>query len=174
LGIEFLPGVSLEGCSDGAAALTDGRRLNGALAVWTAGVHAGAHIRAMEAPKERQDRLCVDETLRVGGRCYAAGDCAGAKRGGQLLRLSVQFSISQGHHAAGNILREIDGRRPVAFRPVDLGYVVPMANFRGCGRILGMRSFGRLPSVMHYLMSAARSWGLDNRAGVAASVLAFR
>ncbi len=174
LGIEFRPGVSLEERSERGALLTDGDRLDGALAVWTAGVHAGGHIRAMDAPKERQDRLAVDETLRVAERCYAAGDCAGAKRDGALLRLSVQFSISQGHHAAGNILREIDGRAPRAFRPVDLGYVVPMANFRGCGRILGVRSFGRLPSVMHYAMSAARSWGLDNRLGVAASVLAFR
>ena len=60
------------------------------------------------------------------------------------------------------------------YRPVDLGYVVPMAGGRSCGRILGSGSFGRLPTFLHYFMSVVRSDGPANRAGVLSDLLADR
>jgi hypothetical protein len=50
-------------------------------------------------------------------------------------------------------------------------YVVPLANMRGCGRIMGIRAGGVVPSLLHYLLSVTFSVGGRNRAELAAGIL---
>lgn len=166
---------TVETIDAGRVTLRSGQTLTGAKVVWSAGVTAPEFIHALDLLQTRQGRLEVDEFLRArGDNVFAAGDAAAFRKDGDLLRMSVQFSISEGWRAGENILRSI-GRKPLkAFRPVDLGYVVPMANFRGAGRILGRAFTGRIPALMHYVMCECRTWGLANRAKLLASLLRRR
>jgi NADH dehydrogenase FAD-containing subunit len=170
-GVEVKMRVSVKGFpAPGEVALTDGTICKDAMVVWTAGVTPGAVCRKMEAGKTRGGRLEVDQYLHLPGHdgVLAAGDVAGPIMPGKdkPLRMSVQFSLTGGRCAAANILHAIDGTEPRAYNPADLGYVVPLGPGQAMGVVLGQEMHGRVPFLLHYLMSTYRSRGLANRLGV--------
>ncbi|MFW6108071.1 MAG: NAD(P)/FAD-dependent oxidoreductase [bacterium] len=150
--------------------LSSGDRVEGAVVIWAAGVEAADFVRALDVPKDKKGRLEVDRCLRLDGRAFAAGDSAYFAHGRPPLRMSVQFALGQGARAARNILRLERGRPPKPFRPFDPGYVIPMANNRSCGRILGVNTYGRLPTLAHYFMCIVRSRGLRRRLAMIADL----
>lgn len=170
LGVEVHTATSADPLSEQRAELSDGTAIAGPIVVFSAGMRPAPVLDPLAGPDAPGGRLAVDDSLRVAGRCFAAGDVVGPIAGRQPLRMGVQFSISQGHHAAGNILRDIAGAEPTPFRAVDLGYVVPLANFRGCGKVLGLSMRGMPPVGLHYAMGIFRSIGLSNRWQVARAV----
>ena len=95
--------------------------------------------------------------------CFVAGDAAEFLRKGAPLRMAVQFSIAQGNLAAANILRSNRNNPPAKYVPLDLGFVIPMANNKSCGRVMGVNLKGALPTLMHYLMCIYRTRGLINK-----------
>ena len=163
MGIDIRHHTTLERMDDGVAELSTGERVEGALAVWTAGVHVPGVVNGSSVDRTSDGRLVPDSALRIGERCYVAGDAAGFLKNGLPVRMSVQHAIMSGRHAARNIVRQMTGKPLKPYRPVDLGYVVPMANFRGCGTALGVHLQGRLPMLLHYGMGLYRSLGWDNR-----------
>ncbi|MCX5713087.1 MAG: hypothetical protein NTY47_08570 [Candidatus Omnitrophica bacterium] len=94
------------------------------------------------------------------------GDSAQVASKAGFLRMAVQFSILQGVSAAGNIKHLLHSKPLKKYNPVDLGYIIPMANNRSCGQIMGIDLKGRLPTLMHYLMCIYRSFGIKNRLGI--------
>ncbi len=166
MGIDVLPKRSLDRIEGHTAVLSDGTRFGRACVVWVTGRETPPVIASLPGAKDRQGRLMVDECLRVNERCFAAGDAVHFEQAGRPLRMGVQFSLSQGAHAARSILRVSAGRRPKRFTPFDPGYVVPMANGRSCGVAMGVNIYGWPPTFLHYSMSAYRSWGIRNRLGV--------
>ena len=75
------------------------------------------------------------------------------------------FSIYEGRVAAENVLRSIVGRQLKAYKPVDLGYIIPMANNKSCGVVLGFKLKGFIPTIMHFIMCTYRLRGLKNKFG---------
>lgn len=128
--------------------------------IWAAGVRAADFIQALNAGKNPQGRIKVDKYLSLNDSCFVAGDAAWFAHQGSFLRMAVQFAIMQGRLAAENIIRSIRGARLREFKPLDLGYVIPMANNHSCGNALGVNTRGRLPTLLHYLMCTyrLRSW----------------
>jgi NADH dehydrogenase FAD-containing subunit len=104
---------------------------------------------------------------------FAAGDVAGPVLPGHdgPLRLAVQFSIAGGRCAARNVLRSTTGEPQRPFRAKDLGYVVPLAPGQAAGVVLGLEMVGRAPSLLHYMMCAARSWAWSDRVGILVDLL---
>jgi NADH:ubiquinone reductase (H+-translocating) len=151
--------------------ITDTAALGNALLVWAAGVKTAPFVSALELEKTPQGRIKVDAYLRARPDCFFAGDtaCFGTEK--SMLRMAVQYAITQGACAAINIARSALGQKLVPYRPLDLGYVIPLANDRACGHILGMDMRGRLPLVLHYLMCAYRSYGWKNKKGLLDDVL---
>jgi len=172
MGIEVLPKRSLERIEGDAAVLSCGTRYDHAGVVWVTGRETPRLIASLPVAKDRQGRLIVDEHLRVNERCFAAGDAAHVGHAGRPWRMGAQCALSQGGHAARSILRARAGRPLKRFNPLDPGYVIPMANGRSCGAAMGVNIYGWPPTVLHYLMSAYRSWGGRNRLGVSAASLA--
>ena len=153
---------------DGSVVLSTGETVDNALVLWTAGVTPVEPAARIDVATRDQKRLAVDEHLHLEGRetVFAAGDVAAPLGRGRkdVLRMSVQFSLSGGQAAAENILRQIDGRPLKTFAPADPGYVVPLAHHAGAGRMpLVGAIHGRVPFVLHYVMSVFRSWGWRNR-----------
>jgi NADH dehydrogenase len=172
LGIEVRLETTVDAVEGDRIRLTSGESFDRARLVWTAGMRTDDFVFDVDAARTKQGRLWVDEFLRVDERCFAAGDVAAVDRGDKApRRMSVQNALQGGRAAAGNIRRLLAGRPPERFGPYDPGYVVPLANMRGCGRIMGIRAGGVVPSLLHYLLSVTFSVGGRNRAELAAGIL---
>jgi NADH:ubiquinone reductase (H+-translocating) len=146
--------------------LSNGRSYSNALVIWAAGVKTAGFFEALPFQKNQQGRLFVDECLRVDDACFAVGDAACFRYRDGVLRMGVQFAIAQGLLAAQNIARLIKGLSLKKYKPVDFGYIVPMANNRACGVTLGLNMTGILAIMIHYCMCAYRSYGFSNKVGV--------
>jgi NADH dehydrogenase len=173
MGIDVRLGTTVETVDGSTVALSDGERIAGARLIWAAGVAPGAVAR--ELPRgDRNGRAATDEYLQAGEGIWAAGDAAGFVRPGesQPIRMSVQHAIGGGVAAARNVLNAIDGRDLQPFRPLDLGYIVPMANGRSCGTAMGVPVFGAPATALHYVMSGFRSQAPAKTAGVLTDALA--
>ncbi len=172
MGIEVRLETTVENIDGKDVRLSDGERLPHAQLIWAAGVAPGEVAQSLPGG-QNAGRAATDETLRAGEGIYAAGDAAGFTRPGeqQPIRMSVQHAIGGGTQAARNILREIDDKAPEPFRPLDLGYIVPMANGRSCGVALGVPVFGAPATGLHYLMSGFRSQSVPNIRGVLCDAL---
>jgi NADH dehydrogenase len=77
-GIEVVTGTSLAAVEADGVTLSDGRRIETATVVWTAGVTANPILAELGLPLDERGRVPVDETLRVVGapHVWALGDCA--------------------------------------------------------------------------------------------------
>jgi NADH dehydrogenase len=164
--IEALTQARVAGVEGNRIGIIPERVFNDALLIWTAGVGTPAFVRDLPAPQNRQGRLEVDPFLRVADGCFAAGDAAAFAVKGAPLRMAVQFAVAEGCAAARNILDTLDGRPLRPYRPRDLGYVIPMANRRACGKVLGLTVTGRLPVWLHYGMCIFRAQDGGSRRGM--------
>jgi len=145
------------------------------LCVWTAGVRTSGFVEALNVRKART-RIPVDAKLNVRERgcrnLFFTGDSAHFtdRKTEKALRMAVMFSMGQGRVAAENILRDIQGRRPLEYHPVDLGYLVPMAHGKAPGKVLGLNVRGFPGYAMHYAMCVYRSYR-RNRPGIIKDLL---
>jgi len=146
--------------------LSNGLVLEKAMLIWASGVKTTDFIYNLEIVKDKQGRIKVDEYLRVNDFCFAAGDAASFCIKDKCLRMSVQFSITQGRHAAANIIKHIRKEPLKKYRPVDLGYIIPMSNNRSCGRVLSFYLYGLIATFLHYFMCLYRCPGFKNKMGI--------
>jgi NADH dehydrogenase len=157
--IEFRTEETVREFRDGTVTLQGGESFSRSVLFWSAGVRMVDAVASLDLDENAGRRLRVDECLRVAPRCFAAGDAAGFLWRGTPLRMGVQHSIEAGRCAAENILRTLRGAPAESFRPFDPGYIIPMANKRSCGTILGAPLYGRVPTWLHYFMSVFRTIG---------------
>ncbi len=134
--------------------------------IWAAGVKTADFIQNLSVEKTPQGRLKVDKYLRIDSNAFAVGDAAYFAHEGGFLRMAVQFAIMEGRCAAHNIINSIRGEGLIEYRPLDLGYIIPMANSRSCGEVLSVKTRGRLATALHYIMCVYRSYGLKNKLGI--------
>jgi NADH dehydrogenase len=163
IGVRLIAGARVTGADDGGVTLADGTRLTPARLVWSAGVAVGAPARNLGAEQTAQGRVKVNDRLQAAGNIFMAGDAAAVTSGRGVLRMAVPFAIGQGRAAARNALRLLRGRALCHYRPFDPGYVVPLAQGRGCGVVLGVPLYGRLTVALHLAMCAYRSGSAANR-----------
>lgn len=173
MGIEVHTSAVVESIEDRQVTLSDGAGFPSAMVVWCAGVRPGSWT-GQWGGDQRAGRVVTDTHLRVGPGVYAAGDVAAFCSDGEPIRMSVQHAIGGGVCAAENVLRDIAGRDPEPFRPVDLGWVVPMANGLSCGTAMGLTVQGRTATMLHYFMSTVRSQSPSTGAAVAWDVFRTR
>jgi NADH dehydrogenase len=170
--IQVHTGVSISHLAENSVTLSSGLRIEDGLLIWAAGVQTPEFVRHLPCERDPQGRLKVDGSLRFAEGAFAAGDVAAFVKKGRALRMAVQFSLHEGRLAAGNILRLCAGRKKLkTYRPVDLGYLVPMANFRACGVVLGVPVCGFVAWILHYMMCIYRSMTLRLRLGIVCDVL---
>ena len=171
MGIEVLTNTVIDKTDEGGVTIAGGTRFENTMLIWAAGVNIPGFVRDLKAERTPQGRLKVDEYLRVGESCYAAGDAAYFSFNNNFIRMGVQFALAEGARAAQNIINSIQGKAPVRYRPIDLGYVIPMANNFSCGSVLGVNMRGKLATVLHYCMCIYRSYGFANKSGILNSLL---
>ncbi len=166
MGIEIRCDSGLKEYNGHTAKLATGEELSDAFVVWSAGVTASDFIADLDIDKGSQGRIKVDEYLRFSDDCYAAGDASLVTIDKKPLRMAVQFSIVQGKTAACNIIAQDQNRPLKKYKPVDLGYVVPIANNKSCGKMLNINARAPITTWLHYLMCLYRSYGMRNKWGI--------
>ncbi|HTZ11487.1 MAG TPA: FAD-dependent oxidoreductase [Candidatus Margulisiibacteriota bacterium] len=154
--------------------LSGGRVFENAAVIWAAGVKTSGFIQDLKAEKNPQGRIKVDEYLRLRDNCYVAGDTAYFSHQGVFLRMAVQFALAEGECAAENVIATLKGIGLKGYFPRDLGYIIPMANNRSCGEVLGVKLKGRLPTVLHFLMCLYRIRGAGNKIGILRNLITGR
>jgi NADH:ubiquinone reductase (H+-translocating) len=175
LGIKVIPADSLLKYDAKTVLLRSGKKIGRAVCLWSAGVKTPSFTDGLNVEKERT-RINVTDGLKIkslkDNNIFAAGDTAYFfdRKINSGLRMAVMFSMGQGKTAAFNIMNSILKKPLKKYKPVDLGYIVPMAHGRASGVILGRRAGGRLAYMMHYAMCVYRSeW--SNKMAVMKSVL---
>lgn len=170
LGVEICCADSLKSYDGTTALLESGRALKSDICIWTAGVKTADYLDGFNARKERT-RIMVGPYLTVEdpqyGGVFAAGDAASfvGQAAGQPIRMAVMFSMGQGKVAAENVIRRILNRPLVEYKVMDLGYIIPMAQGKGPGVVMGLRVRGLLGYLLHYCMCIYRSeW--KNKPGI--------
>ena len=136
----------------GGVKLTTGEELPDALVLWNAGVKVEIPRINGSVEGDRKGRISVDETLRATDGCYVAGDAALFTRrdSQEPLFMASYFAAQEGKAVTRNVIREINGEEPEPYSPRDYGFVVPLANGRGCGTILGRNLRGSVPVLVHH------------------------
>ena len=151
--------------------LSNGASFDNSMFIWAAGVKTSDFITSLAIEKTPQGRIIVDPYLRLNDNCFVAGDAASVSYKGVALRMAVQFALSQGVVAAENIMRSIAKIPFTEYVPIDLGYIVPMANNKSCGRALGVNIRGVLGVCAHYFFCLYRSYGFRNRLGIIGNLI---
>lgn len=171
LNVEVCLNSTIEKIEGRSVTISGSRIFDNTLVIWAAGVKTAGFIQDLKLEKNPQGRIKVDEYLRVNDKCFAAGDAALFAYKETFLRMAVQFAVMQGRCAALNVLNSIKGVNLRKFIPGDLGYVIPMANNRSCGTVLGLNLKGFLPTVLHFMMCIYRSYGIKNKLGIIADLI---
>lgn len=171
LRIDVLVNSAIEKIEAGRVNIQGGGVFERAMVVWAAGVKTPAFIQALAVEKNPQGRIRVDESLRLNANCFVVGDAAYFAYENAFLRMAVQFAITQGDCAARNVIRSIKNKPLIKYKPVDFGYIIPMANNSSCGQICGVNLKGFMPTAFHFLMCIYRSYGLKNKSGIIAGIL---
>lgn len=176
MNIEVVLNDSLDGYDGEQARFSSGREIEDAFCVWSAGVKTPGYLEG--APLEKENtRIRVNEDLTPSGKraegVYAAGDAAYFydRKNARALRMAVMFSLAEGKTAAANIANSAAGKPAVRYKPVDLGYLIPMAGGKAPGIVMGARVHGHAGYLMHYLMCLYRSERV-NRALIARDLAA--
>jgi NADH dehydrogenase len=171
MGIQIWTNTFIERLEDRQVYLSNKEVLSNSLLIWVAGVRSADFIQDLNADKNPQGRIKVDKYLRLNSCCFVVGDAAFFPCRESFLRMAVQFSIMEGSYAAENILRSLSGKKLKEYRPKDLGFVIPMANNKSCGRVFNMDMKGKLPTLLHYLMCLNRITGIKNKFGLISDLL---
>ncbi|HNW40188.1 MAG TPA: FAD-dependent oxidoreductase [Candidatus Omnitrophota bacterium] len=171
LGIEVLTNSMIENIQADKLEISGGKIFQQAMLIWVPGVRTADFIQKLKIAKNPQGRIIVDEYLGAGSNCFCAGDAAAFGKNSIFLRMAVQFAITQGHQAAGNIIRSLKNLPLKKYCPQDLGYIIPMVNNRSCGQVLGWNVSGFLATFLHFTMCIFRSLGWKNRRGLMSDLL---
>lgn len=166
MGVEMLLNATIDKIEGRQVHVSKGLKYENCLVVWAGGVKTAGFIQTLDIDKNPQGRIKVDEFLRISDNCFAIGDAAEFFHKGAFLRMAVQFSIFQGYVTAENIKRSIRGLQLKKYCPLDMGFIIPMANNRSCGNVLGINIKGFAATFLHYLMCIYRSNGPKNKLGL--------
>lgn len=173
LNIRVLLNSSVVKADERRVIVSDQTIFNNAMLIWAAGVKTPDFVQKLNVDKTPQGRLKVDAYLRIKDNCFAVGDSAYFAYNNSFLRMAVQFAITQGDLSGSNIIRSIKGMALRKYNPRDLGYIIPLANNKSCGQIVGIKMKGLLPTFFHYVMSIYRSYGFKNRLGMVSDLLRY-
>jgi len=171
LGIGVFLNTTIAKIEEQRVVLSDGKIFNNAMLIWAAGVKCPDYVINLDTDKTPQGRLIVDEYLRISRNCFVIGDSANFLDQDKPLRMAVQFSIMQGVCAASNIVRSNKNRQLKRYRPLDFGYIIPMANNKACGKVLGFNIRGLAGILLHYFMCIYRSVSFRNQMGIVGDLI---
>ena len=117
--------------------------------------------------QQRDGRLVVrpDLSLPDYPDVFAAGDSAAILQNGQPIRKAINFAYYGGLRAGKNIACRLNNRPTRTFRPIDLGWVIPLHQ-ESTGKMLSTLPLRGQPGLrLHYFMCGLRNYSVANFIG---------
>jgi NADH dehydrogenase len=146
-GVRLVFGAQVAGVDELGVSLRDGRRIEAATVVWTAGVKGSPVGEWLGAPVDRQGRVEVGPTLQLPGHpeVFVIGDLARVADGqGAPLPQLAPVAMQQAGHVAQSIAASLRGDAPTAFRYHDRGTMATIGRNAGVAQIGPLRLTGFL------------------------------
>jgi NADH dehydrogenase len=165
-GINFLPGSHVTDF-DGETVSVGETRLSDVFFCWAGGSKIAIPEISGEVTQLKDGRLKVQPDLSLPNYpdVFAAGDSAAVEHGGQPLRKAINFAYYGGLHAGKNIVARIQNKPTKPFKPVDLGWIIPLHG-QSTGKLFStLTVHGRLGLRMHYFMCGLRNYSIANFIG---------
>jgi len=155
---------SIKSFDGGTVTLETGEAFKDAFFVWTSGSKREIEDITGKFSTLPDGRLIVNGFLQLPEHedVFVAGDGAAIKSRHGYLRKGLAFSVGSGRRASRNVVRSLENRRLRKFRPVDIGWVIPLYP-SSIGMVLGVTLNGRLGLSFSYLTCAYRTHSLINR-----------
>lgn len=120
LGVRWLLNANIDHIDAKGIYLKDGMFIESKTLIWTVGVQASPLTADISAKRDRQNRLMVDENLKVQGQndIYAAGDVAHAMTDDKnnIALMTCQHAIPLGKFAGYNVAASLLGIEPLPYR----------------------------------------------------------
>jgi NADH dehydrogenase len=150
---------------DALALLKGGERIAANTVIWTAGVRGQGLADDSGIPISRDGRVAVRDTLQVQDQddIYVIGDLALINEGKRSLPMVAQVAIQSGVTAAQNVLRQIAGQPPQAFKYTDRGSMIAIGR-KSAGVAIGNRTFkGMFAWILWLIIHLFNLIGFRNR-----------
>ena len=147
------------------ATLGNGEEIFTNTVVWTAGVRGEVLPDDSGIFVGRDGRVPVRDSLQIENddRIYVIGDLAAIKEDQRVLPMVAQVAIQSGVKAARNILLQISGKSPEAFRYADRGSMITIGR-KAAGVAIGKKTFqGLIAWIMWLVIHLFNLIGFRNR-----------
>jgi len=164
-GVEVRLGVSVQGFDGNILGLSSGEQVPCNTLIWAAGVKGQGLLQALGLQTSPNGRLIVEPTLQIPGHpeAYAIGDAAHFEIDGKTLPMMAPVAIQMGELAAANIMRQLEGERPLPFRYRDPGLLATIGKNAAVARIHGLELKGFPAWVVWLLVHLLAIVGFRNR-----------
>ncbi len=164
-GVEIRTGKKVTAYNGEYLRLSDDTAIRHPFFCWSTGTTFSIDsINAPASDRIKDGRFVVTPTLQVRGypNVWAAGDAAAVDLGSGPLRKAVNFSIYEGRSAGKACAASISGSPPPVFRPVDLGWIIPLCT-SSVGRVFSAVPIrGTLGLRLHYFFNGYRNYSFPN------------
>lgn len=160
-GIALKTGTLVSSVTDRQVELSDGTRIPNAVTCWAAGMRSSPLGLDDVVETTRDKRIYTNAYLQLdrAPNVFVAGDAAALNDAGTVLRRAVNFSYYSGRRAGANLAAYLFGEPMKAWKPVDLGWVIPLGDI-SVGRVFGrVPVAGKVGLRMHYTMCGVRHFG---------------
>jgi NADH dehydrogenase len=179
--IEVMTNALAEEITENCVKLKDGRSIATENVIWTAGNRPNQLVPELGLPVDERNGIKVDEYLRVEGYedLWALGDCAAVPdtreerpENGRprFVPPTAQAAQQQGHVAARNIVKTIDGKtdelEPFEYRP--LGQLVELGSGFAVNEVMGVKFSGLAAAIFWRMAYLVRLNSPQSKARVAA------
>lgn len=173
--IEVLTNAMAEEITENCVKLKGGRQIQTENVIWTAGNRPNQTIQDLGLPYNERTGIKVDLALRVEGHndIWAVGDCAAIQdvrhEDGKIVPPTAQAAIQEGHLAARNVLKSLDGEDDLeGFRYKPLGQLVELGSDFAVNEVMGVRFSGLIAAVFWRLAYLVRLNSPQSKVRVAA------
>src|SRR5829696_8299851 len=160
--IEVMVEAMAEEITEDCVRLKGGRQIYTENVIWTAGNRPNQVVQDLGLPYDERTGIKVDLTLRVEGHSdiWAIGDCAAIqdvhREDGGVVPPTAQAAIQEGHLAARNVLKTLDGEGELEeFEYKPIGQLVELGSDFAVNEVMGVRFTGVIAAVfwrMAYLV----------------------
>jgi NADH dehydrogenase len=164
-----------EEITDNCVKLKGGRQIATENVIWTAGNRPNQTIQDLGLPYDERTGIKVDLTLRVEGHddIWAVGDCAAVQdvrhENGKIVPPTAQAAIQEGHVAARNVLKTLDGEGDLEeFRYKPIGQLVELGSDFAVNEVMGVRFSGVMAAIFWRLAYLVRLNSPQSKVRVAA------
>ncbi|HEV8445621.1 MAG TPA: NAD(P)/FAD-dependent oxidoreductase [Gemmatimonadaceae bacterium] len=144
-GAHIMTGTPVRGVEPTRVHLAEGKCIDAATIVLTAGIVPSSVAAAMKVARDKKGRITVDATMRSvsHSEVWALGDCASIPSpDGRPYPALAQHAVREAKHLAQNVVGVLDDRPPTPFVFNSLGTMASLGHTRAVAKIFGAQVTG--------------------------------